>query len=105
MGKVVSALDKNGKLDMVLGVKNAEQVRNLNKVLQYIQSVPPGTSINNSGTARTVMGLLAESAGMGAATGVPLPIVQGMKMLRDNVRDKRIKARITKALNYQPETQ
>ncbi len=103
MNKVVAELDKNGKLDMVLGAKNAEQVRNLNKVLQYIQSVPPGTSINNSGTARTVMGLLAESAGMGAVTGVPLPIVQGMKMLRDNVRDKRIKARITKALNYTPQ--
>jgi hypothetical protein len=29
--------------------------------------------------------------------------VQGAKMLRDNVKDKKIKARITKALNYKPE--
>jgi hypothetical protein len=48
--------------------------------------------------------LLAESAGMGLVTGVPVPILQGMKILRDNISDRRIKARITKALNYKPNT-
>ncbi len=105
MNKAVQALDANGKLDMVLGKAQAEQVRNLNQVLQYIQTNPPMTSVNNSGTARTVAALLAESAAAGMATGIPLPIVQGMKMLRDNVKDKKIKARITQALNYKPENQ
>lgn len=100
--KAVDAMDKNGKLNLVLGVSGAEQVRNLAKVLEYIQTNPPMTSINNSGTARTIMGLLAESAVTGAATGVPLPLVQGMKMLRESVKDKKIKARITQALNYKP---
>lgn len=105
MDAAIKALDQNGKLDLVLGVEAAEQVRNLNQVLKYIQSTPPLTSINNSGTARTVAALLAESAGMGLVSGIPLPVVQGMKMLRDNVQDKRIKARITKALNYKPQTE
>jgi len=105
MNKAVSALDKNGKLDMVLGVKNAEQIRNLNRVLQYIQTVPYGTSINNSGTARTVLALIAETGGMQMATGIPLPIVQGMKALKGHIKDQKIKARITQALNYKPETQ
>jgi hypothetical protein len=104
LDKAIREFDQNGKLDQVLGVQAAEQVRNLNQVLKYIQSTPPLTSVNNSGTARTVAALLAESAAMGMASGVPLPIVQGMKMLRDNVTDKRIKARITKALNYKPQT-
>ncbi len=103
LDKVVKNLDKNGKLNLVLGNQGAEQVRNLNQVLQYIQTAPPMTSINNSGTARTVMALLAESGIAGATVGIPVPVVQGMKMLRDNVKDKRIKARITASLNYKPQ--
>jgi hypothetical protein len=104
LDKVIREFDQNGKLDQVMGVQAAEQIRNLNQVLKYIQSTPPLTSINNSGTARTVAALLAESAGMGLVTGVPVPILQGMKILRDNISDRRIKARITKALNYKPNT-
>lgn len=104
LDKVLREFDQNGKLDQVMGVQAAEQIRNLNQVLKYIQSTPPLTSINNSGTARTVAALLAESAGMGFISGVPVPILQGMKILRDNISDRRIKARITKALNYKPNT-
>ena len=103
LSSALKSFDQNGKLDLVMGKEAAEQIRNLNQVLQYIQSTPPMTSINNSGTARTVAALIAESAMQGAAFGIPLPIVQGAKMLRDNVKDKKIKARITKALNYKPE--
>lgn len=103
LNSALKAFDQNGKLDLVMDKEAAEQIRNLNQVLQYIQSTPPLTSINNSGTARTIAALIAESAVQGAVVGIPLPIIQGMKMLRDNVADKRIKARITKALNYKPE--
>jgi hypothetical protein len=103
LNSALKSFDQNGKLDLVMGKEAAEQIRNLNQVLQYIQSTPPMTSINNSGTARTVASLIAESAVMGGTMGLPLPLVQGAKMLRDNVRDKKIKARITKALNYKPE--
>jgi hypothetical protein len=102
LDKAIKEFDQNGKLDQVMGVQAAEQIRNLNQVLKYIQSTPPMTSINNSGTARTVAALLLESAGAGLLFGVPVPVVQGMKMLRDNIKDRRIKIRITKALNYKP---
>jgi hypothetical protein len=103
LNTALKAFDQNGKLDLVMGKEAAEQIRNLNQVLQYIQSTPPMTSINNSGTARTVASLIAESAVMGGTMGLPLPILQGAKMLRENIKDKKIKARITKALNYKPE--
>lgn len=103
LNKIVSQLDKNGKLDLVLGKRRAENIRNLNQVLQYIQTVPPHTPINNSGTARTLMALLVESGMMGATTGVPLPVVQGVRMLQKQIKDRKINARIEKALNYKPE--
>ncbi len=103
LNTALKAFDQNGKLDLVMGKEAAEQIRNLNQVLQYIQSTPPMTSINNSGTARTVASLIAESAVMGGTMGLPLPILQGAKMLRENIKDKKIKARITKALNYKPQ--
>jgi hypothetical protein len=104
LNKAIEALDQNGKLDLVLGKKSAEEVRNLNQVLKYIQSTPPLTSINNSGTARTMMALMAEGAIAGTVTGIPLPIVQGVKMIRDQIKDRKIKERITRALNYKPGT-
>lgn len=104
LNKSIQSLDKNGKLDLVLGKSAAEEVRNLNQVLQYIQSTPPMTSINNSGTARTVMALMSEAAITGTVTGVPLPVIQGLKILRNEVKDRKIKARITKALNYKTGT-
>jgi hypothetical protein len=103
LDKALQALDKNGKLDLVMGKEAAEQIRNLNQVLKYIQSTPPLTSINNSGSARTIAALLAESAVVGGLSGVPVPAIQGMKFIRDSIKDKKIKARITKALNYKPE--
>jgi hypothetical protein len=102
LDRALRAFDQNGKLDMVLGKSSAEQIRNLNQVLKYIQSTPPLTSINNSGTARTIIALMAESAAQGAVTGIPLPIVQAAKMLRDNIKDRRTRERITQALNYRP---
>lgn len=102
MDKALKALDKNGKLNLVLGNKLADQVRNMNDVLQYIQTNPPMTSINNSGTARTIMAMLAESGITGATTGIPLPVITGLKLIRSHVKDNQIKAKITKALNYKP---
>lgn len=103
MNAVLKTLDKAGKLDLVLGKSAAEQVRNLSQVLEYIQTNPPLTSINNSGTARTIAGLIAESALMGVTTGISLPVVQGARMLQQSIKNKKIKAKIQRALNYRPE--
>lgn len=103
MNAVLKTLDKAGKLDLVLGKSAAEQVRNLSQVLEYIQTNPPLTSINNSGTPRTIAALIAESALMGVTTGISLPVVQGARMLQQSIKNKKIKAKIQRALNYRPE--
>ena len=91
-------LDKNGRLDVIFDPKTAQQLRDLRDVVSYVNTVPPGTSINNSGTTRTLIAALAEMGGMGAATGIPLPVISGLKLLRDGIRDAKIKAKITKSL-------
>ena len=98
----VSKLDKNGRLDVVLGKKNAEVVRDLNDVVRYVNTVPPGTLINNSGTAGTIMAAMAEAGTTGALVGLPVPIISALRMLKNQVRDSKIKAQIQKALNAKP---
>lgn len=98
----VSALDKNNRLDIVLGKKNAAIVRDLNDVVRYVNTVPPGTLINNSGTAGTLLAAMAEAGTTGALTGLPVPIISALRALSVHIRNNRIKAKIDKALNIKP---
>ena len=98
LNKVVEKLDKNGRLDAIFDPATAQRIRDLRDVVQYVNTVPPGTSINNSGTARTLLAAMAEMGGMGAMTGVPLPLVTGLKALRGAVQDNRIKKKIAQSL-------
>lgn len=103
LNQEISKLDKNGRLDVIFEPKMAQTLRDLRDVVQYVNTVPPGTSINNSGTARTLIAALGEMSLTGATTGLPLPVISGLKLLRDGVRDAKIKAKIAKSL-IPPET-
>lgn len=98
LNQELNKLDKNGRLDVIFDPKTAQTMRDLRDVVQYVNTVPPGTSINTSGTARTLIAALAEMGTLGAATGLPLPVISGLKLLRDSVRDAKIKAKIAKSL-------
>jgi hypothetical protein len=97
--QTVSALDKNGRLDIVLGKKSANIIRDLNDVVRYVNTTPPGTLINNSGTAGTIMAAIAETGINGSLMGIPLPVLSGLKLLRQRIENNKIKAKITRALN------
>jgi hypothetical protein len=98
LNKAVDELDKNGRLDLIFNPKVAQQVRDLRDVVQYVNTVPPGTSINNSGTARTLVAALGEMAITGATTSVPLPLLTGIKVIRDQVKNAKIKKQINRSL-------
>jgi GNAT superfamily N-acetyltransferase len=98
LNKAVDELDQNGRLDLILNPKVAQQVRDLRDVVQYVNTVPPGTSINNSGTARTLVAALGEMAITGATTSIPLPILTGIKVIRDQVKNAKIKKQINRSL-------
>lgn len=95
----VTQLDANERLDLVFGKQNAEIIRDLNDVVRYVNTVPPGTLVNNSGTTGMLIAAMAEAGGYGLAAGVPLPILTGLKFLRDGVKNRQIKKKIDEALN------
>jgi hypothetical protein len=101
----VQALDANGRLDVLLGKKNAQTVRDLDDVVRYVTTVPPGTLVNSSGTAGTLMAAIAEAGATGALTGLPLPVASGLRQIIKMRQEGRTKARINDALNALPPVQ
>lgn len=102
LNQTIQTLDKNGRLDIVLGKKNAEIVRDLNDVVKYVNTVPPGTLVNNSGTAMTLMAAIGEAGATGALTGLPVPAVSLLKALGRQIKDNKTRLKINRALNAKP---
>jgi len=101
----VQALDANGRLEVILGKKNAQIVRDLDDVVRYVTTVPPGTLVNSSGTAGTLLAAMAEAGATGALTGLPLPVASGLRQIIKMRQEGRTKARINEALNALPPVQ
>ena len=102
LNKTVQALDNNGRLDIVLGKQNAAIVRDLNEVVRYITTVPPGTQINNSGTSMALMMAIGEAGASGALTGLPVPVMSVLKAVSEHIKSAKLRAKIQRTLNYQP---
>jgi hypothetical protein len=105
LNDVVNQLDKNGRLDIIFGKQEAQRMRDLNEVVKYVTTVPPGTLINSSGTAGTLMAAMAEAGLTGAVTGLPLPVMVGIKQITKMRKEGRTKAKINEALNALPPVQ
>jgi len=103
--QTVQALDANGRLDVMLGKKNAQTVRDIDDVVRYVTTVPPGTLVNSSGTAGTLMAAIAEAGATGALTGLPLPVATGLRQIIKMRQEGRTKAKINDALNALPPVQ
>jgi hypothetical protein len=100
--QVVRQLDANGRLDIVLGRKKAQIIRDLNDVVKYVATVPPGTLINNSGTAATLLAAIGEAGASGAMFGLPVPVVSLLRALGKKIQNDKLKAKIQHALNVLP---
>lgn len=99
LNATVTALDRNGRLDIVFDKKTADIIRDLNDIVKDVNTVPPGTLINNSGTAGTLMAAIAEAGATGALTGLPIPAVSLIRAAAKHTQNKRLQARINDALN------
>jgi len=102
LNQIVSQLDKNGRLDVIFGKQEAARMRDLNEVVKYVTTVPPGTLINSSGTAGTLLAAITEAGLTGVATGLPLPVYAGIKQIAKMRKEGRTKAKIIDALNALP---
>jgi hypothetical protein len=90
-------LDQGGKLDFVLGKKGAQTVRDLNDLAKVVYTSPPG-AVNHSNTASVILAALAEAGVSGSMTGLPIPVLSGLRVLAMHVKDKRIQQRVSVAL-------
>ena len=99
LNAAVNALDADGRLDIILGKQQAQIVRDLNEVVKYVNTVPPGTQINNSGTAMALMAAMGEAGATGAMTGLPVPVLSLVRAATSQIKNNKVKARINQALN------
>ena len=95
LDRAIKNLDKSGKLDFVFGKKGANQMRLLNDVAKDILTAPPG-SVNTSNTASVLLAAL--DMGTTAAVGVPAPILSAINMVKNNIKDRKIRAKVEQAL-------
>jgi len=95
LDRAVKRLDADGKLKLVFGEKGAEQIRTLNDVTNHIKTVAPG-AVNTSNTASVI--LAAMDMAISGAGGMPLPIMSGLRLAVNNVKDRRLRMRVSEAL-------
>ncbi len=93
--KVLTKLDRNGKLDHLFGKRGAEKLRTANEVAKIILTAPPG-AVNTSNTATVLAGLI--DLGTTSMTGIPAPVASGLKAISGKIKDAKLKARIKKTL-------
>jgi hypothetical protein len=110
LNKLVTNLDKSGKLDLVFGPEWANHYRTLNDVVAEIQTIPKDI-VSTSGSGETVLGALGsagvELAGRALADepGLGLATYVGGKMIKSGIENRKIAREQTKLkdfLNYKP---
>lgn len=95
LDKVIKKLDADGKLDYVFGKRGGQQLRVLNDVAKDVLVATPG-AVNTSNTASVILAAL--DMGMSGAAGLPLPVASGLRMLANNIKDKKLAARVRESL-------
>jgi len=95
LDRVITNLDKNGKLDFVFGKKGAEQLRTINDVAKDVLTVPPGT-VNTSNTASVLAGLM--DVAISGTSGVPAPVMTSFRLMAKGIKDAKTRARVKRAL-------
>lgn len=100
--QAVRQFDANGRLELMLGKQNAQVVRDLDDLVRYVNTVPPGTLVNPSGTAGTIVAALMETGAQTALTGFPVPVVMAVREIAKMKRRNETKAKINAALNALP---
>ena len=96
LDKLVSDLDRDGKLDFIFGKQGAQQIRDVNAIAKDVFTSPPG-SVNTSNTASILIGLL-DTAVSGTA-GVPLPIGSAINYGAKKLKEIPMKRRVEQSLN------
>lgn len=97
LNNAIRALDHDGKLEFIFGKKGAQQLRDVNDLAKVVYTSPPG-AVNTSNTASVLLAALAEAGTWGAATGLPVPALTGLRQVAIMVKNRRIQKRVEESL-------
>jgi hypothetical protein len=100
LNTAIERLEKGGKLDFIFGKAGAQHMRDVRELSKVIYTAPPGT-VNTSNTASVLMAALAEAGVTGGMTGLPVPVLSGLRLISMQVKNRKIQQRIDQALNHQ----
>lgn len=95
LDRVITNLDKTGKLDFIFGKQGAEQLRTINDVAKTVLTAPPGT-VNTSNTATVLAGLM--DVAISGTSGIPAPIMSSFHLMTKSIKDAKLRARVRQAL-------
>lgn len=95
LDKVITQLDRSGKLDFIFGKKSAEQLRTINEVAKDVLTSPPGV-VNTSNTATVLAGLI--DVAISGTAGVPAPVATVFKQVTSRIKDAKLRARVKQSL-------
>lgn len=98
LNKAITRLDRDGKLDYIFEKNGAEKLRAINEISKTLFTTPASAAINHSNTASALRATL-ETMIMGFTTGYPVPVALALKQATKHIKDNKVRARVTKALN------
>ncbi|WP_396232150.1 glycoside hydrolase family 104 protein [Acinetobacter baumannii] len=98
LNKAIKRLDDAGKLEYIFGPQGAEKLRAINEISKTLFTTPASAAINHSNSASALRATL-ETMIMGFTTGYPVPVALALKQATKHIKDNKVRARVTKALN------
>lgn len=98
LGKAVDKLDRDGRLEEVFGKQAAQQLRDIADIARDVYTSPPD-AVNTSNTASVLIGAIDTLVTYMASGGtVPLPAFTLLKKGIQNLKERKIKAKVRYAL-------
>lgn len=98
LSKAVEKLDKDGRLEELFGKQGAQQMRDVADIAKDVWTSPPD-AVNTSNTASVFIGALDTFATYMLSGGtVPLPAFMLVKKGLQNLKDRKLKAKVRYAL-------
>ena len=102
--KAIRELDADGRLEFIFSKNGAQQLRDLSDLAQYVKTIPPEAGVNYSNTAATMLAAFGDVV-LSGSTGVPAPIATATRLAVRNIKDRKLRARVQKALTPEGQMQ
>jgi hypothetical protein len=97
LNKIITSLNKNGKLDLIFDKKTVELLNTINDVTKDIITAPPG-SVNASGTSSAMMNAL-DTLGTYGTTGLPIPAAKILNGFRQSLAQRGMRKEVKRLLD------